>query len=299
MPIAGCSKPSPPSSSSLAPGATGSGGTSGSDASTPVDGGPPPCPASCTITSQTVATSPTNRARTRIGVGEEVALTVSPAPANWAISAGTGKLSPAAGSHATVRFTADDTAGTVTITATGAGCTCSITFTIVEPSSWTQKRSSGLKHSAGRPDCGWKGEFYIHPDDVNFYRINFREKDSQAVTTGSYTVFNGVWHGNYPPPDKASPWLAVTSHTETDGSKVAGVDQVYSGDPMGNAGTAPPFTVGTMYFPITMQWRVGTGAAKNFPTSRQEHEIFSNGKCESRKGGNTESRMYNDPASSY
>src|SRR3989442_3659413 len=34
------------------------------------DGGSPPCPTHCTITSQTVATSPADRTRTRIGVGE-------------------------------------------------------------------------------------------------------------------------------------------------------------------------------------------------------------------------------------
>lgn len=252
------------------------------------------------ITSVTVATSPANRARLRIGVGEEVDLTVSPGPSTWAITGGSGTLTPNSGSQTNVRFTASDLAETVVITATNGSCNCSITFTIVEPSDWTQKRTSSISHSAGRPDCGWKGEFYIHPNDVNFYRMNFREKDSQAVATGSYAIFNGVWHGSYPLPDQASPWLAIVGHTEADGSKAGGIDTVYSGDSTAaNTGAAPPFIVGTMYFPITMQWKVGTGSPKNFATSRQEHEIFADGKCESRKGGNTEKRMYNDPPSGY
>jgi hypothetical protein len=32
---------------------------------------------------------------------------------------------------------------------------------------------------------------------------------------------------------------------------------------------------------------------------RQEHEIFADGRCESRKGSHTERTMYNDSASSW
>lgn len=269
----------------------------------PATGAPvAPCP-TCTITSQTVATSPANRARTRIGVGEEVELTVSPGPATWAITSGTGTLSPSSGSHSKVTYTAGDTAGIVIMTATGAGCSCTITFTIVEPSSWTMKRKPGsnLKHTHGRPDCGWLASAEIHPNDVNFYRVQIREKDSLSVATGSYNPsHNGKYHGNYPPPDRVSPWVPLISHSETDGSAMGATDTVYSGYPSTTAtGTAPPFNVGTYYWPITWQWKVGTGAVHNFPSVRQEHEIFANGKCESRKGGHTESSMYNDATSTY
>ena len=259
------------------------------------------CP-KCTITSQTVATSPTDRTRTRIGVGEEVELTVNPGPATWSITSGRGNLNPNRGNHTTVTYTASDTAGSVTITATGASCSCTITFTVVEPVSWTMKRKSGtnLRHNHGRPDCGWKGTFFIHPNDVNFYNIEFRERDSQYVGTGSYSSYTGDYHGNYPPPQRVSQWLPVTSHSSSDGSTPAGTDTVYTGDPGSSVtGTAPPFTVGSGYFPITMQWRVGTGSAKNFSVTRQEDEIFANGRCESRKGGHTEHTMYNDPTRTY
>lgn len=275
-------------------------------ASNPASGTQQPCHPACTLTSQTVATSPSNRARTRIGVGEEVTLTVTGNPATWSKS-GDGTLSPNSGTQASVTFTAGESAGSVTITATGSGCSCSnsITFTVVEPSSWKMKRKSGtnLKHTNGRPDCGWTGSMYIQPTDVNFYRVETREMDSQAVTTGSYGVFNNVWHGNYPLPDRASSWLSVGSHTDADGSKVNMIDNIYSGDPAAAANpappaTPPPFVVGTMYFSIVFQWRV-TGSATNnsFSAVRQEHEIFSNGRCESKKGGHTESSMYNDPTS--
>lgn len=275
--------PPPPSSGGAA---TGCGGGSSS---------------TCTITSKTVKTSPTDRTRTKIGVGEEVELTVSPGPATWAFTAGTGKLSPG-GSKTKVTYTADDKDATVTITATGTGCSCTITFTVVKPSSWKMKQKSGtnLRHTDKRPDCGWKGTLYVQPTDVNFYNIEVREKDSQYDGSGSYKGYKGDWHGNYAAPKRVSAWITITTHSDTDGSGWSGVDTVYTGDPgSGVTNAAPPFKVGKGYFPITMQWRVGTGTAKDFTATRQEDEIFSTGKCESRKGGNTEDTMWNDAASTY
>lgn len=256
-----------------------------------------PSPVSgCAITSRTVARTPKDRARTKIGVGEEVTLTVSPGPATWSITSGTGTLSPNTGSRGRVTFMADDNAGSVTITATVGTCTCSITFTVVQPTNWTMKRQSKtkLEHTKGWPDCGWMGMLYVHPDDVNFYNVEDREKDSQCVATGSYSVFNGDFHGNYPPPDYASNWFVLRRHTsngQTDGIP----DHIYSGYPGAAAvGTKPPFNVGTSYFEIIMQWRVvGSANIHDFPMQRQEHEIFANGECESRKGGNVEKTRYN------
>jgi hypothetical protein len=256
---------------------------------------------SCTITSQTVALSPANRARTTIGVGEEVDLTVNPSPATWSIAGG-GALTPNSGSQGSVRFTADDNAGNVTITATGSGCSCSITFKVVQPSSWTMQKQDGtnLRHHEGRPDCGWKAITFFHPDDVNFYRVEDREMDSQYVGTGSYAKYNGDWHGNYPLPDRVSEWFLMNRHT-ANGSTDDTPDTVYTGlVPIADTGSAPPFTTGKGHFPITLQWRVvGSANVHDFPVSNQEDEIFASGRCESRKGNHTEHTMYNEAASSY
>jgi hypothetical protein len=261
--------------------------------------GPPQPPPCCTITSVTVAPSPANHARTRIGVGEEVDLTVNPGPATWTIS-GSGDFTTASAGVGTVRIKARDRAGSITVTATGAGCACNITFSVVEPSSWTMKRVSGIFHTAGHPDTGFKGEFYVHPNDVNFSAIDFREMDSQAVTTGSLNCFSGVYHGRYPLPDRAGPWGPIIGHTDADGSHVGLLDTIYSAyPPDADVGTAPPFTVGTMYFPLATQWKMGTGAPKALPLQVQNHEIFATGRSESQKGGTTVSKMYNDPASGY
>jgi hypothetical protein len=158
---------------------------------------PPPPPPPCTLTSETVATQPSNRGRTKIGVGEQVDLTVSGGSATWSLSGG-GKLSATSG--ASVRFTAGDRAASATITATAPSSTCTITFTIVEPSggSMTRYPGTGIKHSINRPDVGIQTAIYFLPDDVCFYRLQYHEVDVPCVCTGVYTPFNGVGHDPHP-----------------------------------------------------------------------------------------------------
>src|SRR5688572_21583548 len=115
-------------------------------------GAPSKCPnQACTITSETKATSPANRARTTIGIGEDVDLTVSPGPGTWTITSGKGSLSSPSGT--TVTYTAPDRASTVTIQASGPGCTCSITVKVIEPTGLLFEKASSFRHTNGRPDC--------------------------------------------------------------------------------------------------------------------------------------------------
>jgi hypothetical protein len=158
---------------------------------------------------------------------------------------------------------------------------------------------TNIVHTHNRPDCGWKGALWVHPNDVNFYRVEIREKDSTATATGSYTPFHGIKHGHYPPPDNASGWFLLSNHTDADGSQDPGMqDNIYSGDPGPAAtGAAPPFTAGTMFFPITWQWRVLLKTPHNFGVVRQRHQIFPDGRCTSSKGGHSETTHYTDPTS--
>lgn len=273
------------------------------DAAEPVNGPAAECHPACTIASQTFKSSPVDRTRTKVGVGEEVAITVTGNPATWTLAGG-GTISPSTGTQSSVTFTADKVAGSATITATGSGCSCinTITFTVVEPSNFTMRRKgSTLEHNNPFADCGWTGLVYVHPNDVNFYRVQIRELDSQAVTTGSYNIplLTGTFHGNYPLPSRASSWFALTSHTEPRGSKASLEDHIYSGFPgSAAAGTAPPFNVGEMHFPMTWQWRVrGDATRHNFPGFRQSHRITAPGQCRSSKAGNSETALFSDPTS--
>ena len=273
------------------------------EASTPAASTTEECHPTCTIASQTFKRSPADRTRLKVGVGEEVTITVTGNPATWEISGG-GTISPSTGTQSSVTFTAGKTAATTTITATGSGCSCinTIIFTVVEPSRLTMRRKGGRnEHNNPWPDCGWTGWIYVHPNDVNFYRVLVRELDSRAVTTGSYNIplLTGAYHGNYPPPSRASSWFVLRYHTESHGSRAAAEDHIYSGFP-GTAATnaAPPFNVGTMYFPMTWQWRVrGSSTRHRFPRFHQRHRITAVGRCRSSKAGNTESNLYSDPTS--
>jgi hypothetical protein len=236
-------------------------------------------------------------------VGEEVDLTVSPAPATWAITSGSGTLTPNTGSQSTVRFKADDNAGSVTITATGSGCSCTKTLTVVRPTNWTMKRRAGtqVKHTQGQTECFWLATQYYHPNDVNFYNVQVREQDSRCVGTGSKSNNFGFYHGNYPPPDRVSDLFSIVGHTDADGSEGGATDYVGVADPgVAARGNAPPFTPGRTYFDIVWQWKVvGIANVHDLPSQPQEGEIFADGHCESRKGGNTERIFYSDATTDY
>lgn len=143
-------------------------------------------------------------------------------------------------------------------------------------------------------------EMNVLPADVNFYNMEIRELDSACVATGSYSPFNGVKHGRYPPPDYASGWFDLLQHSATGGSYNPTLrDAIYSGYPGPVAmGAASPFTPGSMHFDIVMQWRVvgSTSAPKNFAVQRQEHEVTAAGQCTTRKGGHSESFLFSDPS---
>jgi len=93
----------------------------------------------CTITSQTAVSSPPDRARTTIGVGEEVNLTCS----NSSVCVERHRRRGAERRRRQRHAAAGSTAGAVTVTATGPTCTCSIAFTVIAPSdpSWSPSRA--------------------------------------------------------------------------------------------------------------------------------------------------------------
>src|SRR3982751_5347280 len=111
------------------------------DAEQPVDGCTEECHPTCTIASQTFKSSPADRTRTKVGVGEEVTITITGNPATWEIDTG-GTISPSTGTQSSVTFPAGESTATATITATGAGCGCvnTIAFTVVEPENFTMRR---------------------------------------------------------------------------------------------------------------------------------------------------------------
>jgi len=270
--------------------ANGTGDAGGTDASNPggdIAGTTTSCQ-QCQITSETASATPSDRARTTIGVGEQVTLTFSLGSADWVLS-GPGTLSWTSGSS--IVYTAGDRAGSATISATGSGCTASITFTIVEPSGILMSRISLVRHLNGAPDCGFLARPYLLPNTVSFYRVEVREQNSRATVSGYYQPFNGVTH--QPATQTESDWYTVGECCEGLGSPADCHDQIYSGY------TELPVQAGLMTFPITWDFCVETGAAKAMPGFEQRHTVTPSGDCTTSKGGASETTQLNDPTSGY
>ena len=257
---------------------------------------PPACPNNaCTITSLATDKTTLSRARTTIGIGEDVDLTVSPGPATWNIVSGGGSLASTSGT--TVTYTAPDRVATVVIKATGSGCTCSITLNVIEPTSLLFQKDSNFKHTTGRPDCGYLAKVFVQPDTVSFHNIEVRELNSAATLTGFYDIPSWrtprITHQGAGQTHSA--WLNVDPCVVGSGSPgIPWKDQIYSGDPGG------AFADGTMTFPITWEFHVGAGAEKAFPGFQQIARVDgATGTCTQSKDGESKSRVPADPTSTW
>ena len=218
------------------------------------------------ITSETVVTSPGSRARTAIGVGEEVNLTHSFGSATtvWTASAGTFVTN----TGARVLFKAPDTAQSVTITADGA----SITFSIVAPDVVHMDNVGGVtKHTQNFPDSGILTDVFLLPDNVNFNKVRYRELDvAGTATPGAYSC-NPASGGHCTPAglapcgDKALTTTVVAGK----GTKSILGDCAYSG----HCGGAPPFAPGSLSLSIPYEYKVGTGPFRRFDVVSQVHAL--------------------------
>jgi hypothetical protein len=153
---------------------------------------PPPTPVKLVLKSETEVTKPGNRARTKLGVGERVTLTLTPVAGDWTAT-GAGTVKPKKGS--TVVLTASGSPGKVKVSVTAAGQTEEIEFTVIAPNSVHQDTVSTEHYNVGVPNAGFKGRVYCGPDDVNFVNITFLEAEIGCVATGSWIAKNGKGHG--------------------------------------------------------------------------------------------------------
>lgn len=223
----------------------------------------PPVPV---ITSETVVTSPGSRARTTVGVGEEVNLTHSSGnvATAWATTAGT--LSANVG--ATVLFSAPDTAQTVTVTAD----TATIDFTIIAPDDVHMDNVGGsVKHHLNLPDSGILADVFLLPDNVNFNKVTYRELDVVGIaTSGAYSC--NTFKGGHCSPAGLGPCgdkSLTTTVIAGKGTKSVLGDCAYSG----HCGGLPPFAPGIIGLFIPYEYKVGTGSFRRFATVFQVHSL--------------------------
>lgn len=243
------------------------------------------------LESQTDATIPSNRTRTKLGVGETVKLTLQPsslAAVSWSLT-GKGTLTSRAGNPIT--YTAYERAVPApSITATYKGVSQSVSFTIVEPSAVVirQKDGTGIWHVYGRPFCGFKGWMYLTPADVSFENVEIFEGSATASCTGYFEYQEGLVHNQSPA------WVSVGSVADGIGSKVDGTDTI-----QGDSDNHTPYIDGTFTWPIPWHFRVGSGEGKQFKIVNQVKTIDEFGTLSISKGDTTKSSELYDDDSSY
>jgi hypothetical protein len=152
----------------------------------------PPAPVKLVLKSQTEVSQPSNRARTKLGVGERVNLELKPVAGEWKAS-GAGSVKPDKGSK--VVLTASGKPGKVTVTVTAQGQTEEIVFTVVAPDTVHQDTASTEHYNVGVPNAGFHGQIYVGPDDVNFVNITFLEDEIGCDASGSWAAKKGKGHG--------------------------------------------------------------------------------------------------------
>ena len=240
------------------------------------------------LESETAATLPLDRTRTKLGVGEEVTLTLQPisvSPITWSI-VGEGILSATTGNIIT--FTAHNRESTASITATFNAQSCSINFTVVEPDGviLEQEPETGIFHINGTASVGFRGRPFITPNDVSFINIQVREFLALGIGTGFYAFLNNELH-------ELGDWNPIIPGTSSKPNKLSNFDEISSGvDP-------PPFSDGTFLWPIPWQFRVNGGSEKQFAIVNHEQVADSSGRVTLSKGGVTVTKDANDPNSNF
>ena len=147
------------------------------------------------IVTETVATSPPDRARKTIGVGEEVVLRVLPEGVDvflWARTQGGGDLSYYSGS--TTTYTAPSVEDDATITATVEGADCSVNFSVIEPTGILFENNLtygiyGVNAPPAHSNIGgyYRASMYAQPDTVNFYKLSLHEGGSHLNYDGYFS----------------------------------------------------------------------------------------------------------------
>jgi len=231
------------------------------------------CP-SFNIRSQTVATQPSNRTRTTIGIGEEVNLSTDPSTSvTWSINSDDGHkgtLSQSSGS--TTKYTACDRAKSVTIRGRNhCGNEDTITFTVVAPSSGrfhTETDISRITPTTIR--VGFRASPTMMPNSVSFYNCEMREGVCMSTSSGVLAERPEQQHAD------TGSWKGFTSTVGRDGTVLSVPDTVHTNQALSKFPTGGT-TNGSFLWPIPWRSQVrggGTNGPIVFDTLNH-HETYT------------------------
>lgn len=247
---------------------------------------PDVCPvgiADCfTVTTETVAEQPSNRARKKLGVGEQVRLTASK-PVEWS-NDGPGELNVLDAKNAT--FKAGEVASTPKIIANAQGQSVVIKFDVVAPSV-VKMELKCYRYAEPEPAViDWAANIHLMPDDVSFYDVQVYEPYDPTVTASTSGYFNfqqGAIH--YPAGSGTS-----------DGAASEGTSTVNSGlgtlmllpDNIRATSKGAPYSKGSFLWKIPWKYQVkGSNNSYFFNVLNQQKIIQESGLLLSTKGGVT------------
>jgi hypothetical protein len=216
------------------------------------------CATGVSLQHETVSTVPANRGRTKLGVGEQVTLWLSPNPpcgVSWSLI-GPGSLSTTSGNVTT--FTAHNAASSTTVRATVGGTPLEVSFNVVEPASQTGAISSVLSFPAGTQGAGMILNVTVHPTDVSFLNVEILELPGPATNIFGYFA-------TYPPAQLAhSPnpnWVRLSASNGLN-------------DTASQSGHPPPWSLGGFLWDIPVRWRVvNTTTQGTLPNRVQTFQI--------------------------
>ena len=180
------------------------------------------------LKSQTVATIPSPRERLKIGVGEEVIITVEPAsagPVTWLPPSAGGTLENKTATSAKFIAGAHATLGSTVGAKNSNGDVDTLSFEIVEPEFETAYVKSEYVYPSGEQGAGMRLGIIVHPTDVSFDNVECREEIGPASNLSGYFKNNiysfDLWHR----PDPL--WIGLNDgNAWQDDAKLSGVPQL-------------------------------------------------------------------------
>lgn len=241
------------------------------------------------IISETVATSPTDRTRKTIGVGEEVNLSTNPSISiTWSITGG-GSISAVNGTK--IKFTAGGRQSTSVVKGVKSSSNMSVSFSVLEPAEVTMERiiSAGMEHINGKPTLRARLRIYIKPTNVSFTHIAVRE--GTCPVTESLGYFSELQI----PPHPDGSYFYMNKHVSGKGTLAAGNDLISFGLDS-NYPEAGGYTWAIPYYFI-VEGHTALGE-KQFTIVKQVVFKAANGDLTISKGGTSASCSLNEPTSS-
>ena len=246
-------------------------------------------------TSTCHASTPTDKTRTTIGVGEEVDLGFSPSMASlpynpsWTISAGSlSGLVAYPNSAAGTTMTAPSNAANSTVTASIGKESVTFNFTVLEP--------TGIDHtdfieyyaysSTTLAGAGVHLRPYVAPLNVSFYRVQVIEVGEDASSVNGYFTV-------HTPPSHIGNGADTPIQLNEDNSWDPNYDWAKSSgwpSPWASSGP-PPYSGGSYTWDIPARWQVGAAGQTNTMTGwNQVHSLDASGTMTINKFGHTVSR---------